>query len=228
MPKKLTTTDINELYAFTQSRGVEYYDLQCELVDHLATDVEEQWAYNQNTDIESAVNAAYSRFDKTGFTTLVEQRKKALGKRYMKLIGKCFIGFFTPPKILFTIALFFAWYYLMDYEPVYFGFVFIVMHLAFTLKAVLKRNSYKGRIKESGKKWLLEELIYSGATIFGFLGWGTQVWMQAFRNNPGESLFYILPVMATLITLHNYIVLYAIPAKAKQYLKETYPEYGLA
>ena len=36
--KKLTSEQIDQLYLFTRQHFVEYYDLQTELVDHLAHD----------------------------------------------------------------------------------------------------------------------------------------------------------------------------------------------
>ncbi len=39
---KLTEAQIEELYAFTRKKYVEHYDVQTELVDHLATSIEEK------------------------------------------------------------------------------------------------------------------------------------------------------------------------------------------
>ncbi|MDO5969467.1 hypothetical protein Q4Q35_06575 [Flavivirga aquimarina] len=41
--KRLTELQINKLYAFTKKRYVEWYDVQIELVDHLANGIESQW-----------------------------------------------------------------------------------------------------------------------------------------------------------------------------------------
>jgi hypothetical protein len=43
---KLSSTQIEKLYAFTRQHYVEYYDLQTELVDHLANAIEAQWEEN--------------------------------------------------------------------------------------------------------------------------------------------------------------------------------------
>ena len=40
---KLSAEQIERLYQFTRQHYVEYYDLQTELVDHLANAIEEQW-----------------------------------------------------------------------------------------------------------------------------------------------------------------------------------------
>lgn len=40
---ELTTKNIEQLYKFTKDHFVDWYDLQTELVDHLANDIEEIW-----------------------------------------------------------------------------------------------------------------------------------------------------------------------------------------
>ena len=40
---KLTETHIKELYTFTRQHYVYFYDVQTELVDHLANDIENIW-----------------------------------------------------------------------------------------------------------------------------------------------------------------------------------------
>ena len=44
---KLTKEQIQQLYKFTRQHYVEYYDVQTELVDHLANDIEQIWIAQQ-------------------------------------------------------------------------------------------------------------------------------------------------------------------------------------
>lgn len=50
MKPQLTPDQINTLYAFVEGNDVKYYDLQIELANHLATEIEQQWA-GYETDI---------------------------------------------------------------------------------------------------------------------------------------------------------------------------------
>jgi hypothetical protein len=43
---KLTVQQVEHLYAFTRQHYVEWYDLQSELVDHLANAIEQEWERN--------------------------------------------------------------------------------------------------------------------------------------------------------------------------------------
>jgi hypothetical protein len=50
---KLSQDQIQELYNFTRRRLVEHYDLQTELVDHLANGIEKQWEGNPDLTFNS-------------------------------------------------------------------------------------------------------------------------------------------------------------------------------
>ena len=45
---ELTEEQIHELYKFTKKHYVEHYDVQTELVDHLANDIEQVWVEYPN------------------------------------------------------------------------------------------------------------------------------------------------------------------------------------
>jgi len=51
---KLTSQQIQQLYKFTRQHYVEYYDVQTELVDHLANDIEQIWKEQPNLSFEKA------------------------------------------------------------------------------------------------------------------------------------------------------------------------------
>ena len=57
---KINIEQTNRLYEFTRQHYVEYYDLQTELVDHLANSIETQWQENPKIDFEDG----FSRFFK--------------------------------------------------------------------------------------------------------------------------------------------------------------------
>ena len=51
---KLTENQIDELYKFTREHYVYFYDVQSELVDHLANDIEEIWLDKPKLSFENA------------------------------------------------------------------------------------------------------------------------------------------------------------------------------
>ena len=53
--RKITKAEINQLFDFTQKHYVEFYDVQVELVDHLANAIEAQWSENPEISFEEAL-----------------------------------------------------------------------------------------------------------------------------------------------------------------------------
>ena len=106
--KQLTTEQIDALFAFTKKHLVEHYDVQVELVDHLANAIEAQWTENSTISFEDALHKEYKNFGVFGFSGLVEQKQAALQNHYWKIIKKEFMSFFSIPKILLSVALFYV------------------------------------------------------------------------------------------------------------------------
>lgn len=230
--KTLTPDHIEQLYAFTQSNGVLYYDLQTELVDHLANDIENQWQYNQNPDFEIALSAAYNRFEKNGFTRLVVARTVVLLRSHVTFMWKCFTAFFTFPKLIITITLFFLLHsvFLVDAKLGFPVFKLSIMALQLVCAGIMKISSlnFDKRLKKNERVWLLEQLIYRGITmpLVLFLIIVSFSMTDSF-NGSGVVAQWLLSGVSTMVLLHNYIMLFVIPAKAEYYLRETYPEYKL-
>ena len=112
---KLTSEQIDRLYQFTIKHFVEYYDLQTELVDHLANAIEQQWQENPNVTFEDALQTVFKKFGDSGFRKLLVQRKKALRIKSLKLIWSHFKTFFKIPRIILTfLAVFFVFYILKN------------------------------------------------------------------------------------------------------------------
>lgn len=227
MQKKLTATDIEQIYAFTAENGVAYYDLQSELADHLAHAIEEQWAYNQNPNLEDALQASLKTFGASGFKDIVEDRKRALGKRYQKLLLGYFKDFFTLPKLLLTIALLYGIHFVMlqEHDVIVFSFLgvqIVSLGKMFRLKAKLAKMQ-----EHTGRKWLFEEMIYKGVFVVATLGFFPGLSQLSSSRHLGIYGHWVLAVIMTLFVLHNYIALFVIPGRAKEHLKTVYPEYGL-
>lgn len=104
---KLTQEQIDVLFTFTKKHLVEHYDVQVELVDHLANAIEEQWKENPSISFEDALQKEYKNFGVFGFSGLVEQKQVALQNHYWHIIKKEFINFFSVPKVIISVVLFY-------------------------------------------------------------------------------------------------------------------------
>ena len=233
---KLTPEQIDRLYQFTRQHYVEYYDLQTELVDHLANAIEQQWIENPKISFEEALQNEFKKFGVFGFMNVVEERQKVLGKKYHKLIRIHFKEFFKIPKIIATVFAVYLVYLILKnvrfsdevYNYAKAGIlIFAVIVLIINLR---KRNK---KIKEGEKRWLFKEMIDS---------YGTSTFVFIFPFHLVPRLFYdvssrvfddsislfIISVFMVLYSLFIYIVMRVIPEKAEEYLKQTYPEYEIS
>ena len=68
---KISKEQIDRLYEFTRQHYVEYYDLQTELVDHLANSIESQWQENPKLTFEDALKIEFKKFGVFGFSDVV-------------------------------------------------------------------------------------------------------------------------------------------------------------
>lgn len=104
----LTDLEIESLFKFTQKKFVHYYDLQVELVDHLASSIEDEIDENPTLSFEQALQKVYKRFGIFGFAKVVQEREEALRKNNNRIWWRAVKEFFTIPKVALTAALFFS------------------------------------------------------------------------------------------------------------------------
>ena len=228
---ELTETHIQKLYKFTRKHFVEHYDVQTELVDHLANDIEKIWIEKPNLSFEEARELSFKKFGVFGFMEVVEQKQKAMNKRYWKILWHFFREWFTFPKVLTTTIIFILFYVLFQIkyaEYLILGGVFILAigDLILVAKRHKKRKE-KERKKE--KIFLLESMI--GTTRHSYTG---LIFINLMNFiNLSDINFSALPIygilfssiIVTLLCILFYVINYLIPQKAEELLEETYPEY---
>lgn len=233
--KKVTPKQVEKLYEFTQKHYVEYYDLQTELVDHLAHAIEAKWEKSPEVSFEDALHLEFKKFGVFGFTGIVEERQKAMSKRYRKLIWKHFKAYFTIPKVIFTLFLVVFVFSILQFSEKYSGIIYLsafgAVIVTMAIYGIIKINKYRRKVKNTGKKWVYEEILFSTqGMIFFFpsflsslvnihLHWGIDFY-ENFYVRFGASLFLVL------FCVVNYVMLFEIPKKANEYLHELYPDYA--
>ncbi len=83
---QLTNQNIEQLYKFTRQHYVEHYDVQTELVDHLANDIEQIWVEKPTLTFEQARDISFKKFGIFGFMNVLEEKQKQMSKKYFKII----------------------------------------------------------------------------------------------------------------------------------------------
>ena len=227
---------IEELFVFTQKHYVEWYDLQSELVDHLANGIEQQWQEDPDLSFEKALQKEFKKFGVFGFMDVVEERQKSLGKKYSKLIWKHTLEFFKLPKIFMLVLLSATLFYLLRLvdgsSDIFYGVLIVLFAAYFVLLLVSNYRKKKKARMSSEKSWLFKEIIlnYGAGLGIGMLpiylfniSIPNTINFQTMNAWVLGALSFILVLMSILI----YIMHVEIPQRAEEYLEETYPEYKL-
>jgi len=103
--RKLTPEEIDDLYKFCEDQGVRYYDLQIELVDHLAAAIEHERKVKPKLTFYDALFSIFDKFGATGFQRIKSTKEKEMRKKYNRIQWKYISEFFKLPKIILTILI---------------------------------------------------------------------------------------------------------------------------
>ena len=231
---KLTETHIQELYTFTRKHFVYHFDVQTELVDHLANDIENIWEEHPKLSFQDAQDKSFKKFGIFGFMDVIEAKQKQMSKRYRKILWRFFKEWFTIPKIVVTISIFFAFFMLLQIQfSEYIFLATLLILIILEMRIVYKvRKLHKEKVVKKDKIFLLESLIgdtKNGNTGFTFMNLFNIIHLTNF-NFSALHMYWVLviSIVLTLLCILFYVSNYIIPQKAEELLIETYPEYKLA
>jgi hypothetical protein len=224
---KLNSSQIEQLYSFTKAHYVDYYDLQTELVDHLANDIETQWELNPSIDFETSLNNAFKKFGVFGFEDVVLEKTKSLHKKYNKWVWQNLISFFKFPVIIGTFISMFLVFKLLvlgieneTYTNIVKGIIIIstVISLGYYFVKYYFYNKKKSL-------WLMENLVWKNGVSYTMSIVTNPIIIITGWILPTNNIYLILLLSFFIIIslLVNYIVMIKIPNNAKKYLLETYP-----
>lgn len=229
---ELKKDQIQELFRFTRAHYVEYYDLQLELVDHLANGIESQWEENPNLTFEQAKNKEFKKFGVFGFQEVVKQRRKAMSKRYRGIIWRHFKEWWSLPKIIATLTFVIGIFTMLKMLPpgelkkgiisgVFIGFSFVMLFRTFQLKK---------RMEGTWRKWMLQELIYEQGLLSSLFLIPMNFWNLTWTNNFMDNLYFQLALSLLIVSMGLLLIIcgYVIPSKSDELLAETYPEYKIS
>ena len=230
---KLTESHIQRLYKFTREHFVYHYDVQTELVDHLANDIEQIWEENPTLSFEKARDTSFKKFGIFGFMDVIEAKQKQMNKRYSKILWRFFREWFSFPKVVTTVSIFITLFLVLKIQ--YSEFILLgalLILVSFDLiKQTKTKKQHKNKAQKQEKIFLLESMI--GDTRQGFSGFA---FINVFNcinlvKVPFSSLethwLLLISLSITLLIILFYVTGYLIPEKAQELLEETYPEYKL-
>ena len=231
--RKLSTEQVDSLFAFCRKHYVNQYDLQIELVDHLAAAIEDQFNNDQRISFEAAHDNSFKGFGIFGFAKVMEQKQKALERKYRNLLFKYTIEYYRLPKLILTLActliLFTA--IRLVHNPFwiitpYFGFVagLIIFYIYW-----LYPRQYQIKTKE-GMSFMLLDYLKGKQLLAAIM---LQIPMQS--AGLSQSMDYhllghtwpalIISFLLVLLTIFLYISLFILPIKVREHFIEQFPQF---
>lgn len=230
----LIDNQIQDLFTFTRKHFVEWYDLQCELVDHLANDIEKIQTKHPNLSFEEARDKAFKKFGVFGFMNVVEAKSKALSKRYFKMVLREYKTFFTIPKILLTLSMIIGTILIFRFfnHNVVVIYTVILSVMAYTIIASVKYDRKIKRLqKQTGKKWLFQNMsnnVWMPVNLINF----TNLFLSSVNNHTvqfhwGMTQEIIFVSILIVVCLFIYVSSVVIPPRFVEILSKEHPEYQL-
>lgn len=175
MSRTVTKEETKKIFEFCREQNVLHYDLQVELVDHMASSIEEQWETSPELSFEFALTQAFKKFGKNGFQDIYKTKKKELANKYTKLHLQFFYRFFHWPQVLLTFALTFLLYEVIILTQNFRATYFIYFAIAISAIAYFYLYYFPRKIKVEVKddtKFLMLDLLkqrYQHFVMFAFL-----------------------------------------------------------
>lgn len=228
---KVNQDQIENLYQFTRAHFVEWYDVQTELVDHLANGIEAQWEGNPNLTFKECLNNEFKEFGVFGFSEVVEQKTNALSKYYIKEVFKHLKEYFKLPKVILTLSSVWILFKIMQVfeNKDYFVIPVVLLVFSFVIIYAIKESiRLKKSYKATGKKWLFESITGQFGGFIHFLNIG--IYAPLFSHSNSEWTLtsqFVFSFFVVLYVLFFYIALKIVSPKLKEKLSKEHPEYHI-
>lgn len=154
---KVTLAQVNALFAFVRQKYVHYIDVQHELVDHLASAIEDEWKRDSRLSFNDALAKVYGQFPVTGFAQLVRSKEKNLSRQFYRHLRQCFGYYLLGKKSPIFIGITFLWYSILQLSGKNGFFIAVlVLQAIFFIQSQRYLNKLKKQYKDLDKILLLQ------------------------------------------------------------------------
>ncbi len=163
--KQLNKEQIDTLFSFVKSKYVRYIDVQYELVDHLASAIEDEMQKDSKLSFDAALSKVYARFPVTGFTNFIASKASSLGSYWRRRYFNLLLTYFTPPKIFLTILI-----YIFAFQTAYFfgkSGLAVLIFVSYIINLCFLYNHYQAMkyIKSKKQDYLFLQSSWVGSSF---------------------------------------------------------------
>lgn len=142
---QLTKEQLLEIKAFVEKRGFAYLDVQLEILDHVASAVEEKMNNDSKLSFETALTSTHAGFGVLGFSVIESGVVKMLSKKYGRLFWENCKIVLRLKYVLIPIFVVFGIYKLQEIVTNRLQFMSILIFCLIILAFIRVVFSFKGR-----------------------------------------------------------------------------------
>lgn len=230
--RKLSPEQIEELHEFCYFQSVIHYDTQVELVDHLASAIEEIWETKPSMSFEKALEQVNQQFGgHAGFFSIRQEKEKVLRKKYQRLLWQFVADYYKLPKIMITLVLFLGIYTALRFTENdqwitgSLSVLFIVFSLGYFLYYFPKYVKIKVPEKHS---FLFNEITQNGviSKTLSFSGGFVGMISHATHFTTLWSIVFSFLISFFLVLLYGDC--FFIPIKIREHFSQQFPQFILS
>lgn len=216
----LTEEQINLLFKFVEKKFVKEYDLQVELVDHLACRTEDLMTSDPSISFDRSSEKVYADFGLFGFAKLVKERTRAASENGRRLWLHEFKQLWQWPEVAIVTAiagiLYLCQFWIL---PAAMGLIILGLIVFVNLVTMIAKNPRKKLLV--GLKFAHGMFSFSSGLSVNMM---FQLWLNRdFLNEWGQSYPFV-GLAFCLFTVLFYITLIKVYHKMIATFKIQYPE----
>jgi len=216
---QLTKPQIQQINTFIKNKGVHWYDVRLEIVDHFANAIEKKM--QREADFEKILNQVYIKFGDVKFKKLIKEKTKTINFNLQKSAFTYFKEYFKLPKIILTVILFAFLSKIMllvKNKEVFFQVLDVLLMLA-AVVSLIKGLSYVHNKKQLLAMATVNQLfiaINSFAVIFNSI--------NIFTKNIKSVEFYYFRILIFVLFVLFIITVFHVYSKTLKDIQAQHPE----
>lgn len=231
---QLNEKQTSSLFDFVRSKYVRYVDVQHELVDHLASDIEMEMEADAAISFDEALKKVYAKFPISGFSKYVSESEKAMNRMWMKKILSQFTPYGGIPFLMTLAALILIQYQLIVFFGTPIFYTLIILALLFGYGSIWSfRTVIKGDEEKVDDKYLVVTIFKSWAMIFSL---GPVIlshflsdfkWIHGITEDMTLQIF-VFSLILSLSFIWSAMTYYRFPELISSVLKDKYAHLKLS
>lgn len=166
--RTISRDELKQIYDFCRRKDIQYLELRMELVDHIASRIEEHWQEKPGLSFKEAFRSVYQSFGIFGLSEIAAQHENLVTKRFYSAIWQEFLSWIKAPQIILTLALSLGFFYgIQEYS--YLVPILWVALGAFALGMVIYLHYFRRKLKRAlnGDQSILMGSLYQwGMTLY--------------------------------------------------------------